>query len=207
MKTSRLLATVFAFFAVSAPLASAQLLGGLIPALCACQPGTRCALLIGCIPCAAGYSSPGSATSCTICPAVSDYCMDLSVCWLMSQNTFSFRGGSCYPCSAGSGSTAGSSSCRPCPAGTSSISGGGCRQCPAGSMSGAGATRCETCPAGSSAANGGARCQACPRGSFQDQAGQQGCKLCPAGTRQSSAGATSCETCPVCCPTPPARRT
>jgi hypothetical protein len=71
MRTSSIFAFAFALVTLSIPLASAQLLGGLVPALCFCQAGTRCAFLLGCVPCGAGSSSSSGSTTCTSCPAVS----------------------------------------------------------------------------------------------------------------------------------------
>jgi hypothetical protein len=75
------LAVAIAMYAYSNPLANAQLLGGVVPALCTCSAGTYCAVVLGCAPCDAGSSSEAGSTSCSQCPAVSQHhlrCTDLT---------------------------------------------------------------------------------------------------------------------------------
>lgn len=81
MRTSSILAFAFALVTLSIPLASAQLLGGLI---CFCQAGTRCGLL-SCVPCDAGSSSAGRSTSCTTCPAVSGTLIERTPAYLIEH--------------------------------------------------------------------------------------------------------------------------
>jgi hypothetical protein len=85
MRTSSILAFAFALVTLSIPLASAQLLGGLVPALCFCQAGTRCAFLLGCVPCGAGSSSTSGSTTCTSCPAVSGTQSDRAPAYLIEH--------------------------------------------------------------------------------------------------------------------------
>jgi hypothetical protein len=85
MRTSSVLAFAFALVTLSIPLASAQLLGGLVPALCFCQAGTRCAFLLGCVPCGAGSSSTSGSTTCTSCPAVSRTQSDRASAYLIEH--------------------------------------------------------------------------------------------------------------------------
>ena len=87
MRTSSILAFAFALVTLSIPLASAQLLGGLI---CYCDAGTRCGFLLGCIPCGAGSSSTSGSTSCTSCPAVRP-CRDFGVATDLAEHIFSTR--------------------------------------------------------------------------------------------------------------------
>lgn len=70
------LAIALALCILPDPFAHAQLLGGLVPALCACSAGTYCAVVLGCAPCDAGSSSEAGSTSCTQCPAVSNLTTD-----------------------------------------------------------------------------------------------------------------------------------
>jgi hypothetical protein len=87
MRTSLVLAFAFVLVTVSLPLASAQLLGGLI---CFCQAGTRCGLL-SCVPCDAGSSSGSRSTSCFTCPAVSGAQIDRPLAYLI-EHIFSTGG-------------------------------------------------------------------------------------------------------------------
>jgi hypothetical protein len=73
MKYSLSLAVALALYTLSNCFANAQLLGGLVPALCACSAGTYCAVVLGCVPCDAGTSSAAGSTSCTQCPVVNDF--------------------------------------------------------------------------------------------------------------------------------------
>ncbi len=67
------------------------------------------------------------------------------------------------------------------------------KKCLEGTWSAEGATVCQGCPAGSKLEGG--KCVLCPKGTYQDQAGQTACEACPANSSTAKEGAISLSQC------------